>query len=1087
MRGRPLLARCWLTRVLPPQHIAKVGLLAALLVGGTAEAQSGTIRGTVIDATTRRPLPGVQVFVPNAGLGTLTNSAGAFLLVNAPPGQQTVRTQLIGYAAGSQAVTVQSGQTATVNFELNPSAVALDEVVVTGAGIATERRRLGNTVATIDASELQDKPVVTMSEALSGREPGVSVMPGSGMTGEGASIRIRGTNSLSQSNEPIVYLNGVRIDHGGGRGYIGTGGGGQPSRLDDIDPNSIERIEILKGAAAATLYGTEASGGVIQIFTKRGSAGDTRWTAEIEQGFLRFPGGRFQPNAGFVTSASEAQRLSTFYGENIQPFQVFERNFFTPFMETGRNQSYGLSVTGGSSAMTYFASGRHTFEDGPVTGAAVNALAQDIAKRTMANVTVSVFPTDNLSFRVTSMYTEAENNTLNNNNNIYAPMTAAMFAQPQHASCTTPGASSEVIPGQAQCTGPGNPYGQRAFGTIREHFQRSIEQDAQRFNGSVNANYRPAQGLTLDATFGVDVSNQSDFLYYPFGYNLDRFTTNNIAGSKDLSTRNLRQISSDNKLSWEANFSERLSSQLVFGAQGFIERLNRTGNYGRDFPGPGFAITSAGAVQNVDELFSSIVNAGFYAQEQVGFDNWVFLTAGARYDYNSAFGESAGGALYPKISISVVPSDLPGWNNELLSSIRFRGALGQSGMQPGAFDKLTTFAAIRSDAGPGVRPWNLGNPDLSPEVSTEWEVGTELGLFSNRIALEGTYWNRVVSDALISRQFPVSGGFLQRQLDNIGELKGQGLELGARGVAIQGANVSVNLFANASYLWEQITDLGGAPPLKLGESYTRYRNWMREGYAPGAFFGPKVLDVEYPIDIAGNCQPATREQLLEYFSVPRPNVTTTAPFRVLVQGGNPRPCGGGGDFLGHYLGKPVPDWSGAFGGNISFLGNFDVTTQFEYKTGNLTIHNLTNGFRTAHPSLGGNLPASVRAQATMASPTATAEQRLEAAREWVTQYVSLSPYDGLNEMESGDFVRWRELGLTYSVPAAMAGRIGAGSMAINVTGRNLMLWTKYSGVDPEANLLGRLTAGGLDDLALGVDAFALPLPRRLSASVRVGF
>jgi TonB-dependent starch-binding outer membrane protein SusC len=880
----------------------------------------------------------------------------------------------------------------------------------------------------------------------------------------------------------------VRIDRGGGRGYIGTGGGGQPSRLDDIDPASIERIEVLKGAAAATLYGTEASGGVIQIFTKRGSAGETRWSAEVEQSMMRYPEGRFEPNAGFVTTQAEADRLGSFFGTTVRPYEPFSRNFITPFFETGRSGSYALSVTGGSQLVTYFASGRYSTEDGPISGEVVDALATDVARRGQANVSISIFPVERLTLRVTSMYTESENNTITNNNSIYAPITAAIFGQPQHASCTTPGGSSDPIPGTGRCSGIGNPFGQRAFGTIREHFQRSIEQNAQRYNTSVNANFRPMEGVGLDATFGVDVTNQRDVLYYPFGYNLDRFTTNNVAGNKDLSNRNFRQISSDTKMSWETNLSDRVNSQFVAGAQGFIERTESSLSSGRNFPGPGFAVTEAGSVQNVSELFSSIVNAGFYAQEQIGLDDWIFLTAGARYDYNSAFGESAGGALYPKVSISVVPSDRPGWTSELLSSFRVRAAIGQSGLQPGAFDKLTTFSSIRAEQGAGVRPLNLGNPDLKPEVSTEWEVGTELGLVNNRIALEGSYWNRTVDDALISRQFPVSGGFLQRQLDNIGRLSGQGVELGIRGLAVQTSGVSVNLFANAAYLHERIETLGGAPALKLGESYTRYRNWLREGYAPGAFFGPRVRDdTPYPIDLNGNCQPHTREELLAYFANPIPNVTTTAPFRVLVQNGDPRPCGGGLDFLGLYVGKPVPDWSGSFGGNVSIGQNWQLNTMFEYKAGNYTIHNLTYGFRAAHPSLGGNLPGSVRVRAIMADPSATAEQRLEAAREWVTEYVRLSPYDGLNEMESGDHVRWRELALTYNVPDSFAGRVGARTMAINLTGRNLLLWTKYSGPDPEANLLGRLTGGGLDDIALGVDAFAMPLPRRLTAAIRVGF
>src|SRR5207248_6025438 len=180
------------------------------------------------------------------------------------------------------------------DFAVGQAAIGLDVVVVTGAGAETEKRKLGNTVATIDVNGLRNAPVANFSEQLAAREPGVSVLPSSGMTGEGARIRIRGAASLSQQSEPIVYVDGVHVDRSGGFGdYIGTGGGGSPSRLDDINPEAIERIEVLKGAAAASLYGTEASSGVVQIFTKSGSPGPPRWDFVTVQGFLTDPQDRY--------------------------------------------------------------------------------------------------------------------------------------------------------------------------------------------------------------------------------------------------------------------------------------------------------------------------------------------------------------------------------------------------------------------------------------------------------------------------------------------------------------------------------------------------------------------------------------------------------------------------------------------------------------------------------------------------------------------------------------------------------------------------------------------------------------------------
>src|SRR5690606_8642610 len=185
---------------------------------------------------------------------------------------------------------------------------------------------------------------------------------------------------------------------------------------------------------------------------------------------------------------------------------------------------------------------------------------------------------------------------------------------------------------------------------------------------------------------------------------------------------------------------------------------------------------------------------------QVGYSDWLFTTVGARFDRHSAFGESAGTAFYPKISVSFVPSDIDGLDLPLVSTLRLRGAIGKSGLQPGAFDKYTTFNPLPSTLGPGVAPDDLGNEDLKPEGSTEWELGTELGLFDDRIALQATYWNRLTEDVLVDRQFAPSGGFTNTQLDNIGEMKAWGLELGINGSVFTTPDFSLNLFANASYL-----------------------------------------------------------------------------------------------------------------------------------------------------------------------------------------------------------------------------------------------------------------------------------------------
>src|SRR5688572_16184971 len=237
---------------------------------------TGTIEGTVVAAGNRRPISSVQITVVGTGarVGAVTNADGMFRILNVAVGPRVVRARLLGYNPVQQSVDVTAEGTTRVSMEMTQSAVELNAIVTTGTGGSqVEARKLGSTVATIEPPA--NAPISSFSDLLGGREAGVQVLPSSGTTGEGARIRIRGNASLSQSNEPIVYVDGIRIDNGGGfgNGFVGTGGGGRPSRLDDIDPSSIEKIEVLKGAAAATLYGTEASNGVLLITTKKGKIG----------------------------------------------------------------------------------------------------------------------------------------------------------------------------------------------------------------------------------------------------------------------------------------------------------------------------------------------------------------------------------------------------------------------------------------------------------------------------------------------------------------------------------------------------------------------------------------------------------------------------------------------------------------------------------------------------------------------------------------------------------------------------------------------------------------------------------------------
>jgi TonB-linked SusC/RagA family outer membrane protein len=1153
--------------------LALVAACAVLGVGATSAAaqQRGTIRGTVRESDTQRPVAGVQVFIPGTAMATVTDAQGRYEFAGVAQGGAQVRVRAVGFTAAFATTTVPGGQTVTVDFALNKSVVALDEVVVTGTGATAERRQLGNTIATVRADALEVAPVKDVSTALAAREAGVSILPSSGLAGEGARIRIRGNASLAMSSEPVVYVDGVRVDNGS----IGEQPTGRLSPLDDINPETIDRIEILKGAAAATLYGSEASAGVIQIFTKKGTQGRPRFNIRVDQGLSRFPDSRVEDNWGFARTQAAADRLNGIHRNThvdnngtagIQPFEAvgFPNLSAKSAWATGYDAAYSLNMTGGGSDAAYNVALRYTNENGPydvseVVGpsATFNDLLPyspgkvDFVRRYQGSGNITLFPKDRITLGVGFLFTDVGQQTPENANNIYGVQSSLLNARPENGQCTQSinrglgGTYGEDPNRPGFCAGPGNPWGNQAFSTPRENTYSRAAVDMNHFNANAKASYTPLQSrLSFDMTVGVDITNSREATFIPWGNNVDFFSARVPLGTKGFDARFNQEISLDTKARWTEQFG-MLSSQFIVGGQGFISKNHLRSGTGRDFPGPGLEITTAGATRSSSEEFREVVNLGLMGEEQIGINEWAYVTVGGRWDRNSAFGEATSGAFYPKINSSLVISDMPSWSSTLVSTLRVRGALGRSGLQPGAFDRFTTFGAATGRLGgadvAGLSPSNLGNDSLKPEVTTEWEAGAELGLFNNRIGLEALRWSRKTTDALVDKQYPVTGGFINQQLSNIGELEAKGWEFKLNALAVDRPGLSVNLFANAAYLFQRIASMGGAAPIKVGGSYDRYRNYLAEGQAPGVLFGATIMQPcgqtnnpnclqsgQIPFDANLDGVPDTRAQLEAYlagnatgqceraagcifdlFNSPtgrgpllddrdddndflsdeciadRTSATTKGNFKLMTRTVTDPVTGVASELEYEYcLTKSYPDWSGSFGTDVTVARNFRINLLFEYKFGNFFVSNLTDGFRNSNPLIGRNNQRPAELEAIFENSASSATEKADALIEFIDQYKELSPYPGLNLAEKADFLRFREVGITYTAPASFAAGLGVSNVTFNLSARNPLLWTGYQGIDPEMNAVSE-RGGGLNARFLdSVDAWSLPLPRRVAFSVR---
>lgn len=753
---------------------------------GVFDQAVGTVTGLVLEVGSQRPLAGAQVVIVGTGIGGMTNNQGRYVIANVPAGEVRVRVELIGYGEMERTTTVRAGEPVNLDFRLQERAIALEELVATGTASATERRKIGNTLAVLDASKVAEvAPIRDLTEMLQGRSAAVAVLPTTGTVGTGASIRIRGITSVSQTNKPLIYIDGVRADDSS----LGLSvGGAEPTRLTDINPHDIERIEMVKGAAATTLYGTSASNGVVQIFTKRGRTGPARWTALIEQG---------------------AERLSTnrFPGRLWTQFQGptgFQARDPKEVVQTGHIQNYQLSVGGGAEVLSYYVSGGFQRQEGSVTPD-VNYMNQAFGR---VNLNAVLHPT--LSIAVNTGYVNSKLRLPENDNALH-------------------GVYSQVVSGIPYTADERRPWGER-WGS--HEINKTVEtfQNINRFTSGLKIDHQPSELFKHALNFGLDWYGQLDEKFYPYGF---QGSGNNL-GSKNSRQRRVANATLDYRGAFTRSLGENLTTELAGGFQANFDRDHRTQSLGTDYPAPGLRTVGATTITSGTETWINETNAGFFTQLALGLYDKVFVTGGVRFDGNSAFGEDFPFQAYPKVSAAYSISDEPFWPKAFAPTMKLRAAYGTSGRAPAQFSADRTFAPIASEDGePAVTPWNVGDPDLGPETSREIEVGFDAGLLKDRIGLEVTYFDQVTRDALVYKRFPPSMGFDRTQLANIGELKNHGWEFGVRGLILTGDAVDWEANFQLATSENLVTSLGGEPPFSGGngtrvvEGFPATGKWTR--------------------------------------------------------------------------------------------------------------------------------------------------------------------------------------------------------------------------------------------------------------------
>ncbi len=797
-------------------NLMKLLLIAVIFIPGALFAQQGIITGTVVDAETGNPLPGVNVILLDTRYGAATSSEGTFTIERIPPGTYTIEARFIGFRAVRQEVTVEADITTNVDIQLRESVLPLDEVVVTGSPGGEQRRAIGHSVSRISASEtLELTHVPSFQDLIGARSPGVVVSPGSGMVGSGAKIRVRGASSLSLSNAPLIYVDGIRVDNAQSTGpAVQAFGSNVISRWNDFNPDDIESIEIIKGPAAATLYGTEASGGVIQIITKRGQVGE-------------IPSINFTIRQGVNWFANAESRMYTNYWRNPDTGEVESLNLVrsenergTPLFTSGHIQNYHMNIRGGVETIRYYFGVEYQDEDGVEP---TNSLDRWNLRGNM-----TIFPRENIDVTVS-----------------LGLVTGTTYLSREAGTGGVPWGAYYSTPAHLDMEDPPR----RGFRSFTSDAYWEIYDDLQhltRFTGSVQANHRVSEHFTHRLNVGTDETRE-DNQQTQFRNEILRIFSPAAVGWKSVSRRDVSVNTFDYSADLTFDINPTLSSRTTFGAQYFRRHWAFASAFGEEFPLHGLnAVSATSGSRDAGETFSENITVGVFVQQQFSLNDRMFGTVALRADDNSAFGEDFSFAYYPKASWTWVMNEENWFDIPNIDLFRIRAAYGHTGQQPSAFAAIRIFGAIPGPGGiAAVTPDNLGNPDLGPERGEEIEAGFDLSLWNERIGFEFSVYRINTTDAILLRPIAPSTGFSGSQFVNIGEIRNEGFDIMLRTRPVSRRDFRWDLNFNFAHNSSEVIDLGDEDAIVVS---TNTGVEHRVGYPVAAYFHHNILEAEVDDD-----------------------------------------------------------------------------------------------------------------------------------------------------------------------------------------------------------------------------------------------
>ncbi len=1071
---------------------AAFATLACAAVAGAQQAgQEAVFTGTVTSAA-GAPLPYASVFLKDLRAGVATGTDGTYRLV-LPAARVTGRTdslsvRLIGYQAKTVAVAVTAGAHSQ-NFALEANPLRLGEVVVTGEGTSTTRERLGNVINTVDTSLIARSNESNLVSALAGKAPNVEVNSSSGDPGSSSYIRIRGPKTITGTGQPMFVVDGVPIDNSTYSTEMEPlAGTTAPNRASDINPGDVASVEILKGAAAAAIYGARAGQGVVLVTTKKGQSGGTRYSLTSSYSFdnvnhripLQRTWGHGSDGVFPSCDASNPDGLpaeslldcgpstsSSFGPQLTAGTQTFDH--FDELFDTGHNWNSALSISGGNDQTLYYFSAGRDNDDGHIVG------PNNWYDRTTARLSASHRVFQDLNVGVDVSYVNTEGAFLQQGSNVDGLLLGALRTPPEfnnlHFIDATSGLQRSYrfpfpsVNSALDTRGYDNP-----FFVLNDNIAQST---LNRTYGNINASWDALDWLTFKETFGAD---------YYVDERLEGFPQSSSGQpSGQVFRADFKAFQLDQNLTGTVRhtFNPSLSGSLTVGQNINSREFRQNAVTGITLvaPRPFDLLNTANWTPNDSQ--STVHSESYFGQVDLNLWDRLFISGAARNDGFSEFGVSSQRHWFPKASLAYNFIQQNGGTG-ILGYGKFRFAYGETGTEPAVYSTTQFYSSgvFFLDAGWGSQLLQNQNgngglsqspqkaqPDLAPERTKEFETGVDLGLFNNHADASVTLYQDRTEGAIFQAPLAASTGFVN-QAQNAGTIRNRGIETSINYRPIMNSDLTWEVGLQWSKNENRVLSLNGQQFVDLSAG----GGGGFEGTVPTAWLGSSVgvirgndfarcgrgLNIS-GVDIDSECGGAPRGALFigaDGFPVPDPTT------RVIADGN--------------------PDWLGSLRTSVTYH-KITVSGLLDIKHGG----QIWNGTRGALDNFGTHTDTRIRGQS-LVFGTSFMPGPVGGPGAGIPVVIDQSWFEGngggfgpvsAQFIEPGGYTKLREVSVAYSLDQPWIRQWGFSSIDLRLAGRNLYTWTKYRGIDPEANLAGAAV------LIQGVDYFNNPQTRSFVISL----